>query len=373
MFTIVVVAVVVVSVVDVPVVVLLCCCRCRPHRWRCDASQGFLRDFDSDETTMVALGSAGTSIAGRTLKAKPKKIVDLPTLRTQCASRVLTQVRFVKAALSDADGKCSIYLKDAKEAHDAFIVMCEKGVPECDVLNKRWDLGDLGGLVKNFYALTRRSLMCELINLEAVDEKNTSELSQLLASDEFLKEHAATATFISELENPSHKLDNALTQEAVLAMRDELLKACGSCKTVCAALRRSVKDGGSIKTQIDKAHKVFETKKQAAAEGKTGTLQGRPNLKTICDKDAVIIQGFRGLAITRPMITVKDCQVDESKVPVAPQYPMIIRQGKNVLKQLTKNATTKKAVEEAMTEFKDQCKIAPDEKSLFGTYYYNVR
>ena len=268
-------------------------------------------------TDVKTRGRGRSSGSGGGGNRSSRKVLDIGTLRTQAASRILTQIRFIRALCTDSIKKKTDF--DNEESHacviSGFADLVSRNVPEDDCLNKKYGLSDHAGPVKNYYAVERRcKLVCHL-QVEEVGDDAYKRLNDLLQADEFLKDNAQNVDFISVLADPTAKLSETTTKEAVEKVRDALLGQCGHIKTCCQALKRSVADGVNMVKQIKKAKEQYEKKKKDAESGATGSLQGRLNVnKVITEKDWVCLQGWKQLSISRPMLVVKDAKSDASKV-----------------------------------------------------------
>lgn len=144
------------------------------------------------------------------------------------------------------------------------------------------------------------------------------------------------------LRNLDQQFSGLIQKTEIEKFRDDLLKRCGYTKSVASSLKKSIKDLSSMKQAIERAQKLY-SKQKDEIETKSGTLLGRPNLKSVNENDATILRHWKTISQERPIPTIENFDGDNEDLSCSD--PVIIRKGRNTLKALVKDDKTRKQVE----------------------------
>jgi hypothetical protein len=122
--------------------------------------------FGSDETELIVGNGKGRKGSGgvKKKKATKDKLVDIAVVRTQAATKVMAQVRFIKATLEDALKKATVLMDQESTTMLKFKELKSHGVPEARILvDASLELRDQAGIIKCMYTLDRRMNVVEAL------------------------------------------------------------------------------------------------------------------------------------------------------------------------------------------------------------------
>jgi hypothetical protein len=123
-----------------------------------------IASFGSDETELSVGKERKGSGGVKKKKATKDKLVDIAVLRTQAATKVMAQVRFIKATLEDALKKATVLMDQESTTILKFKELKSHGVPEARILvDTSLDLRDQAGIIKCMYTLDRRMNVVEAL------------------------------------------------------------------------------------------------------------------------------------------------------------------------------------------------------------------
>lgn len=130
--------------------------------------------------------------------------------------------------------------------------------------------------------------------------------------DAYLDENAKSAVPFCELKDLQKFFLALDSKEAIDKEILRLTEVVKDCKTVIAALRRSVKDVNQMKVSVAKAKQRFEDSMQKVANPSHGGLAGRVNIQ-VSEKDPEILRGYKFFGCSAVSGRAKSFEVDMFK------------------------------------------------------------